>query len=89
MRWKIKLHKKVAKFLKEHQDKVFLKNVANAFDKLAENPWHKELNIKKFRGSSSDFRLKIGKYRFIYTVLKEEILVYIYKAGPRGDVYKK
>ncbi len=34
------------------------------------------------------FRLRVGKYRFLYTVIDDEILIYVYKADSRGDIYK-
>jgi mRNA interferase RelE/StbE len=85
--WEIKLHKQVLNFLKQHKEKDFLKRVDSAFEKLSQNPYHPELDIKKLVGSEDDYRLRIGKYRFIYTVLEDKILIYIYKAGNRGDIY--
>ncbi len=34
------------------------------------------------------FRLRIGKYRILYEIIEDEILIYYYKAGSRGDIYK-
>ncbi|NWF66642.1 MAG: type II toxin-antitoxin system RelE/ParE family toxin [Campylobacterales bacterium] len=88
MSYEIELHKSVAKFLKK-QDKDFLKRVDFAFEKLSQNPFNfKELDIKMLEGSEKDYRLRDGKYRFIYTVFENRLIIYVYDAGSRGDVYK-
>ncbi len=44
---------------------------------------------KKLKGLDKDLhRLKVHKYRVIYEVLEEEILVLVVKIGHRKDVYK-
>jgi len=37
---------------------------------------------------TTTFRLRVGKYRFIYEVFEDELLIYIEKGGSRGDIYK-
>ncbi|WP_366141588.1 hypothetical protein [uncultured Helicobacter sp.] len=32
--------------------------------------------------------MRIGKYRILYEIRDEEILIYAYDADSRGDVYK-
>lgn len=32
--------------------------------------------------------MRIGKYRFLYEVIDDIILVYFYDADSRGDIYK-
>ena len=88
MKWQVKISKVVRSFLKEKRDGKFVEKVLEDFSKLSEDPFHHpELDIKKMRGSENDYRLRIGEYRFIYTVFKEEMLIYIYKVGKRGDIY--
>lgn len=87
MNFRISLSRQVSKFLDKKDDR-FIERVNALFIKLKENPFrHPELDIKKMRGSANDYRLRIGKYRFVYTVFKKEMLIYIYKAGKRGDIY--
>lgn len=33
------------------------------------------------------FRLRIGNYRFIYTVEENELIIYMEQADNRGDIY--
>ena len=71
MRWSVKLSRQVTNFLKKHKDKKFVEKIIDAFEKLKKNPYppHLKLNIKKMIGSENDYRLRIGKYRFIYTII--------------------
>ncbi|ELD5175120.1 type II toxin-antitoxin system RelE/ParE family toxin [Campylobacter upsaliensis] len=86
MPYNIEYHKDFIKFLKKHQDiqaKVFA-----SFETIAQNPYAAKLDIKKLQGRTNHYRLRIGKYRFLYEVLENEILIYAYKADSRGDIYK-
>ncbi|EHK3564238.1 type II toxin-antitoxin system RelE/ParE family toxin [Campylobacter upsaliensis] len=86
MPYNIEYHKDFIKFLKKHQDiqaKVFA-----SFETIAQNPYEAKLDIKKLQGRANHYRLRIGKYRFLYEVLESEILIYAYKADSRGDIYK-
>ncbi|EJM3944268.1 type II toxin-antitoxin system RelE/ParE family toxin [Campylobacter upsaliensis] len=86
MPYNIEYHKDFIKFLKKHQDmqaKVF-----ESFEIIAQNPYEAKLDIKKLQGKANHYRLRIGKYRFLYEVLESEILIYAYKADSRGDIYK-
>ncbi|EHA5008566.1 type II toxin-antitoxin system RelE/ParE family toxin [Campylobacter upsaliensis] len=89
--YKVKTSKQFDKFLAKHQDiqaKVF-----ESFETIAQNPYKTNLDIKKLQGKkfqcrTNHYRLRIGKYRFLYEVLENEILIYAYKADSRGDIYK-
>ncbi|EGS1449246.1 type II toxin-antitoxin system RelE/ParE family toxin [Campylobacter upsaliensis] len=86
MPYNIEYHKDFIKFLKKHQDiqaKVFA-----SFETIAQNPYEAKLDIKKLQGRANHYRLRISKYRFLYEVLENEILIYAYKADSRGDIYK-
>jgi mRNA interferase RelE/StbE len=97
MSYEIELHKRVEKFLRK-QDKAFLQRVDSVFEKLSKNPLNfKELDIKHLEGGNNDYRLRIGKYRFIYTIIENKLVIYIienklviyiYDGGSRGDIYK-
>ena len=84
--YKLELDKKVRKFLKTHPD------IATRFfyvmKELTKNPYTSLLDIKKLAGSVNHYRLRIWKYRFLYEVRENEILIYFYKADSRWNVYK-
>ncbi len=78
----------MAKFFDKHSVK-FVNRVDKLFERLCQNPYGgKGLDIKKLKGLKSDFRLRWGRYRFLYTIMEGEKLIYIYKADTRGDTYK-
>jgi mRNA interferase RelE/StbE len=62
--------------------------IFNAFDKIATNPFDNSLDIKKLKNKKNHYRLRIGKYRILFEIIKNEILIYFYNADSRGDVYK-
>ena len=84
--YKIEIKKRVTKFL--HKQPLWLsQEFEKAMLKLRKNPYRRDLDIKKLHGFSDDYRLRIGKFRFLYTVYQDRLLVYMYKADTRGDVY--
>jgi mRNA interferase RelE/StbE len=87
--YEILISKDVRKFL-EKKDKKFLQKANLVFEKLKTNPFnHPALDIKKMVNSQNDYRIRIGKYRFLYSVIESKIIIYVYKADSRGSVYKK
>ncbi len=53
---------------------------------LADNPFPPD--SKKLKESDNLRRVRVGQYRVIYEVKKDEILVLIVKIGHRKDVYR-
>jgi mRNA interferase RelE/StbE len=57
-----------------------------AFEQLAlENP--AGLDVAKLKGRDG-YRLRIGGFRAIYTFERNQLLILVLDAGPRGDIYK-
>lgn len=88
MTYKIVFKKQVKKFI-EKQDKNLKNRFKKAFLSLMENPYpnNRVLSVKKLQGSE-EYRLRVGKYRFIYQVKENVLIVVMEKADSRGDVYK-
>lgn len=86
MSYAIKYAKQVEKFLDKHKD--LQPKVLSALEQIAQNPFDNALDIKKLQGEEHKYRLRIGKYRLLYEIIDEQILIYAYKAQSRGDVYK-
>ena len=73
----LKLDKKVRKRIKESL--VLLEN--------SESPF-KSKNIKSLTGElKGDFRLRVGKWRILFTPDKKMKKLYVYAILPRGDAY--
>jgi mRNA interferase RelE/StbE len=60
-----------------------LKQIVN--NPLPSNP---TVDVKKLQGKKDHFRLRVGKYRFLFTIINDRILIYFYDLGSRGDIYK-
>ncbi|MBD5166162.1 MAG: type II toxin-antitoxin system RelE/ParE family toxin [Helicobacter sp.] len=86
MPYQIKTSKEFDKFLDKHRDLV--PKVVRSLRIIAQNPYQNALDIVKLKGEENKYRLRLGKYRFLYEIIEEQILVYAYKANSRGDVYK-
>ncbi len=87
MTYNIILDKKVQKFLDKQTDKF----VTRFFEKatiLSQDPRTPFLDIKRLEWLDASFRLRIGKYRFLYRIDHDQIVIYFFDADGRGDVYK-
>ena len=83
----LKLSREVDKFLDKHRD--IWKRLAEKMPEIRTNPHHPVwVDIKPYIWYPNNYRLRIGKYRFLYEVIDDEILVYFYDADSRGDIYK-
>ena len=80
--------------------KIIIKKKAKKFiDKLPKNEKMRIVkaievlpngeDIKKLKGHTDLFRLRVGDYRIIYTVDNGELTVYVIDAGNRGEIYNK
>ena len=80
---KVVLEKKAAKYIQRLNDPV-KSNISNALDGLSFEPPHGD--IKKLHGRE-DYRLRAGKYRILYRVEPDAIIVT--NIAPRGQAYKE
>ncbi len=85
-KYKIETNKWVEKFLGKHRD-IAVKYI-DALEVLEYSPFENSLDIKILVWKKFHYRLRIGKYRFLYEVREEEILIYFYDADSRGSIYK-
>ena len=83
--YKIEFDKKVKKFLVKTEQHIFDK-FQEKIEVLALNPHDNNLDIRKLKGQNG-YRLRIGKYRFLYEVFEDKILIYFFDANSRGDIY--
>ena len=81
--YRLETSKDVDKFLEKSVPKFRIR-VLEAFEELCNNPFSNAVDTKAMVNKKGHF----GKYRFLYTVIDDEILIYVYKADSRGDIYK-
>ncbi|MGX2982845.1 type II toxin-antitoxin system RelE family toxin [Helicobacter sp. 23-1045] len=86
MSYAIQYSKQVEKFLDSHKE--LQAKILSALETIAQNPYENALDIKKLQGETHKYRLRIGKYRLLYEIIEQQILIYAYKIGSRGDIYK-
>lgn len=60
--------------------------ITRKISNLSEDPRPK--GCVKLTGSNSDFRIRIGNYRVLYTIKDTLLLVQIFKVANRKDAYK-
>ncbi len=63
--------------------------VLEALAFLTVNPHSELLKVKKLKGASDLFRIRIGDYRLIYEVREEKLVVLVIKIGHRREVYRR
>ena len=85
--YRVKYHKNVVKFLQK-QDKKIVKKIVEIFDILKVNLDFSKFDIKELKGFENIYRLRVSKYRIIFEVRDNELLIEVIKAGSRGDIYK-
>lgn len=71
------IHSSAEKFL-FNLDKKIQNNIKDHLKQLSENPYSKQLDIKKLKGKTKQpdlFRLRVGKYRIIYIIQDGKIWI--------------
>ena len=79
----IKYKKSALKFLRTMDKNIAIK-IASSIDGLKKIP--PEGDIKALQGKENLYRLRVGKYRIIYTYIDNSLI--IIDIGSRGDIYK-
>lgn len=87
--YKIVLDKPVDRFLKKHKWENIINQFRESVKKLSNNPYEKTLDITLLRWTWEKYRLRIWKYRFIYEISEDKILIIFSDAWKRWDIYKK
>ena len=79
--------KKSKKFFVKHIDirDTFELNIISYINEGKQN-----IDIKNLNGNNFYYRMRIGKYRIIYMIINQEVVIInVINAGSRGDIYKK
>ena len=64
----------------------YKEKISIAIDDLTMNPY--PIGSKKLKGTDNLYGYRVGKYRIIYEVFKNELVIYIIDIDHRKDVYK-
>jgi mRNA interferase RelE/StbE len=63
------------------------KGIAEKIESIAAGPAKYEGDWKPLQGSPF-WRLRVGGWRVICEIAKNELIIYVLKSGSRGDIYK-
>ncbi len=85
----IQYTKAADKFFAEHEE--IREQYESSIKELLVGEHPERVDVKRIKGKrNSYYRIKLGGYRVIYTLINGVIVVVTtLLAGPRGDVYKK
>ena len=87
--YEIQYTKAADKFFKEHEG--VREDYKEALKELLVGEHPEKVDVKRIKGKKNDYyRIRLGSYRVIYTVINGKIVVIsTLLAGARGDIYKK
>ena len=72
----------------ENLPKKIQDRVVESLTLLRVNPFTDLLQIKKLKGESQLFRVRLGDYRLLYEIRKKVLLVLVIKIGHRKEIYR-
>jgi mRNA interferase RelE/StbE len=88
-KYKLTIHRRVHKFIKNLEDKTIKNPIINTLTKLENYPLTlREMDIEKIKGMERTFRIRIGMYRIIFHVDKNEKTIYVAHAETRKRAYE-
>jgi mRNA interferase RelE/StbE len=74
--------------MKELLDEKTRVKIIEALNTLTKYPLTlRRLDVEKLEGINRTYRLRIGRYRIIFYVDKEEKIIYVTHIGKRGKLY--
>ena len=87
MKYKLLFLKEAAEEFKK-LDKAVQRIIKEKLEILAQNPELIKNNIKPLKGKYKGlYRLRVGNYRVVYRLNKEEITILVIRIGHRKDIY--
>ena len=86
--YRVIYRKSVVKFLQK-QDRKFVKEIVDFFEKIKKDLDFQGYDVKPLKGLKETYRLRVSKYRVIFRIDRDDILIEVVRASSRGDVYKK
>jgi len=80
--WKASALKELKRIERDTVARVF-----TAVEALARDP--RPSGCRKLAGASMTYRLRVGRYRVVYSIEDERLVVQVIRVGHRGAVYQK
>lgn len=86
-RYRIVITKTAAKEIEAIGQKKDRQRIVERIQSLAENP--RAFGCEKLAGREDRYRVRAGRYRIIYSIHDEELVVQVVKVGDRKEVYRR
>jgi len=84
--YKIEISKSANRDIRKIEVK-FVKSIFETIKDLSDNPY--PFQSIKLKGSENSYRLRVGNYRVLYEINKNERCVVVYHIRHRREAYKK
>jgi len=81
IKWKSSAKKELKKIDRTEISKIF-----SEIEKLSQEPY--PTNHKKLLGTEHIYRIRVGNYRIIYSVINDELVIEVIRVRHRKEVYK-
>ena len=85
MRYKI-IFKASAKKELRKLPKIEYITIISSIDDLAVNP--RPIGVRKMVGGNNQWRLRVGVYRVVYTIIDNQLIIEIIRIAHRKDAYR-
>jgi mRNA interferase RelE/StbE len=68
-------------------DAAMFEQIRAVIDSLGDNP--RPLGVRKLRGRESEWRIRVGRFRVLYTIHDATRRILVYRVTDRKDVYRR
>lgn len=84
--YNLKFNKNAIKSLQKLSPNL-VKRIKAKLELLAKNPYETNQNVKKLVNRDG-YRLRVGDWRIIYEINKDEVVILVLEIDSRGGIYK-
>jgi len=85
MKYVVRLTKPTQKAL-DSLDGAIFNRIVDALHGLEDNP--RPFGVVKMAGEENQWRVRVGDWRIIYSILDRELVVLVVKLGHRREIYR-
>ena len=84
--YRVLIKASAAKEIEAVDQKKDRQRIVAAIRSLADDP--RSPGCEKLAGEDDRYRIRVGRYRIIYSIGDDELLVFVVRIGHRKDVYR-